>query len=123
VPRPVLALSLALLLACAKREPAEPGEARNAEVALEVESHNWSDLVIYLVRGTSSQRLGMVGSLKTETFVFPYRRLGAGGDVQLRAYPIGGPRAYTSEIIRVQPGQWIRWTLENDLTRSFLAVY
>ena len=23
----------------------------------------------------------------------------------------------------VQPGQWVKWTLESDLSRSFLAVY
>jgi hypothetical protein len=116
-----------LLLGCAARS--EDGDAdpqlseTTAEVALEVENHAWSDIVIYLVRGTAVERLGMVGALNTETFVFPYRRLGIGTDVRLRAYPIGGPRAFTSENVLVQPGQWIKWTLESDLSRSFLAVY
>ena len=116
-----------LLLGCAARS--EDGDAdplpaeTSAELALEVENHAWSDIVIYLVRGTAADRLGMVGALSTETFVFPYRRLGIGTDVRLRAYPIGGPRAFTSENVLVQPGQWIKWTLESDLTRSFLAVY
>jgi hypothetical protein len=92
-------------------------------ISVEVENHNWSDIVIYLVRGTATDRLGMVGSLNTKTFVFPYRKLGIGNDVRLRAYPIGGPRGFTSENLLVQPGQWIKWTLESDLTRSFLAVY
>ena len=116
-----------LLLACASRsddKEADPQvSAANAEVALEVENHGWSDIVISLVRGTSVERLGMVGGLSTKSFVFPYRRLGAGNDVRLRAYPIGGPRAFTSENLLVQPGQWVKWTLESDLTRSFLAVY
>ena len=118
---------IGLLLGCATRS--EDGEAdpqlseTSAEVALEVENHAWSDIVIYLVRGTAVERLGTVGALNTETFVFPYRRLGIGTDVRLRAYPIGGPRAFTSENVLVQPGQWIKWTLESDLTRSFLAVY
>jgi hypothetical protein len=118
---------VALLLACASRgedTEADPkvSEAK-AEVALEVENHGWSDIVISLVRGTAVDRLGMVGGLDTETFVFPYRKLGSGSDVRLRAYPIGGPRPFTSENLLVQPGQWIKWTLESDLTRSFLAVY
>src|SRR5919106_3506613 len=118
---------VALLLGCAGKSEngdaeVEPSRA-DAEVALEVENHGWSDIVIYLVRGTAADRLGMVGALNTETFVFPYRRLGVGTDVRLRAYPIGGPRAFTSENVLVQPGQWIKWTLESDLTRSFLAVY
>ncbi len=117
---------VALLVGCAANSQEEQAEApsqANAEVALEVENHGWSDIVIYLVRGTAVDRLGMVGSLNTKTFVFPYRNLGIGSDVRLRADPIGGPRTFTSENLLVQPGQWIKWTLESDLTRSFLAVY
>jgi hypothetical protein len=118
---------VALLLGCAGKSEngdaeVEPSRA-DAEVALEVENHGWSDIVIYLVRGTAADRLGMVGSLTTKTFVFPFRKLGTGTDVRLRAYPIGGPRSFTSENVLVQPGQWIKWTLESDLTRSFLGVY
>jgi hypothetical protein len=117
----------ALLAGCAgKAEDPDPDvePARSsAEVGLEVENHGWSDIVIYLVRGTAVDRLGMVGSLNTKTFVFPFRKLGVGTDVRLRADPIGGPRTFTSENLLVQPGQWIKWTLESDLTRSFLAVY
>jgi len=54
--------------------------------------------------------------------VIPFRRLG-NGDARLRAYPIGGPAAFTSEGLYVQPGQMVKWTLESDLTRSFLGIY
>jgi hypothetical protein len=97
--------------------------AATAEVALEVENHGWSDIVISLVRGTAVERLGMVGGLDSETFIFPFRRLGVGTDVRLRAYPIGGPGPFTSENLLLQPGQMVKWTLESDLSRSFLAVY
>ncbi len=116
-------VAVMLAMACVHRGPGEGAEGANAEIALEVESHNWSDIVIYLVKGSSVERIGTVGSLNTETFVFPYRRLGIGGDVRLRADPIGNSETFTSENLYVQPGQWIKWTLENDLTRSFLGVY
>jgi hypothetical protein len=124
---PIVGL-IGLLLGCGSRtkegEEAEPPPPEHtADVAVEVENHSWSDIVISLVRGTAVERLGMVGALKSETFVFPYRKLGVGTDVRLRAYPIGGPSAFTSENVLVQPGQWVKWTLESDLTRSFLAVY
>jgi hypothetical protein len=123
-----LALTVLLLGCAGKSEDARGGDDdvapshSNAEIALEVENHGWADIVIYLVRGTSGERIGMVGSLNTRTFVFPYRRIG-GNDVRLRADPIGDLSTFTSEILRLHPGQWIKWTLENDLTRSFLAVY
>lgn len=120
----VLALAAAaLLLGCAHRGTGGEGDARNAEVALEVQSHNWSDVVIYLVRGGGTERIGMVSALTTRTFVLPFRRLGTGADVRLRAYPIGGPAAFTSENLYIQPGQFIKWTLENELSRSFVSVY
>ena len=122
----VAALLGAALPACAHKGEAGEGDESvpppNVELALEIENHNWSDIVIYLVRGTNVERLGTVGSLKTETFVLPFRRLGS-GDARLRAYPIGGPAAFTSENLYVQPGQMVKWTLENDLTRSFLGIY
>jgi hypothetical protein len=116
-----------LLLGCGSRskdsDADAPAPEQNAELALEVENHGWSDIVISLVRGTSAERIGMVRGLTSETFVFPFRKLGVGTDVRLRAYPIGGPSSYTSESLHVQPGQWVKWTLESDLTRSFLSVY
>lgn len=120
---------LALLSGCASKSEAperhhgiEASQA-NAEVALEVENHGWTDVVIYLVRGTATDRIGTVGSLRTKTFVLAYRKLGIGSDVRLRADPIGNLTTFTSENLQVHPGQWIKWTLEDDLTRSFLAVY
>lgn len=117
---------LTLVPACgflsSRHSQSENSPARS-EISVEVENHNWSDIVIYLMNGNQSQRLGMVTGLSTIHFVFPYRRLATGGNVRLRAYPIGGPEAFTSERLLVQPGQWVKWTLESDLSRSFLGVY
>jgi hypothetical protein len=80
-------------------------------------------VVIYLVRGTSDERLGMVGALNSATFTFPFSRLGTGSGTRLKADPIGSTRVFYSEDIHIQPGQSIKWTLESDLSRSFLGVY
>jgi len=114
-----------VLPGCAAKSKGE-GEspaAANVQVSLEVENHGWSDVVIYLVRGTSSERLGTVGALNSITFTFPIRRLGTANDARLKADPIGSDRVFYSEDIHIQPGQSIKWTLENDLSRSFLGVY
>jgi hypothetical protein len=117
---------LAVVPACgllSSRHPESVSSPAQSEVSVEVESHHWSDIVIYLMNGSQSQRLGMVTGLGTIHLVFPYRKLGNSGRVRLRAHPIGGPGPFTSEDLLVQPGQGVKWTLESDLSRSSMAVY
>ena len=94
----------------------------HADVLVEVENHNWSDITIYLMTGGLPQRVGMVTALTTASFALPSHRLHTAGSVRLRALPVAG-QPFTSEDILVQPGQAITWTLESDLDRSSLAVY
>jgi hypothetical protein len=117
---------LSVVPACgvlSSRHAESDGPTARAEISVEVESHHWSDIVIYLMNGNQSQRLGMVAGVSTNYFVFPYRQLAAGGKVRLRAHPVGGRGSFTSEDLLVQPGQSVKWTLESDLSRSSLAVY
>jgi hypothetical protein len=92
-------------------------------VVVEVENHYHGDVVIYLIRGSERQRLGMVTALSTEEFSFPWRRLQSSSSTRLLAYPIAGRTAEASDPLQLQPGQSIKWTLESDLSRSSLAVY
>jgi hypothetical protein len=104
------------------RRPTPPVPSRHAEVLVSVESHNWSDITIYLLAGGLPQRLGMVSALGEATFDFSSHRLNTSGGVRLRALPVAG-RAFTSETILVFPGQAIFWTLENNLETSSFTVY
>ena len=128
-------LLLRLALACTLAFSASPGcgflTHRNAgslnpasgnQVLVEVESHNWSDITVYLLAGGLPQRLGMVTALSNATFDFPSHRLNTSSGVRLRALPIAG-RPFTTETILVLPGQVITWTLENDLDASSFSVY
>jgi hypothetical protein len=96
--------------------------AARTQVMVAVESHNWSDITVYLVAGGLPQRLGMVSALSSATFDFPSHRLNTAAGVRLRALPVAG-RPFTSEMILVLPGQVISWTLENDLNTSSFSVY
>jgi hypothetical protein len=117
-------LFLAATSACgsARHSKQSPSPDETATL-LEVENHNWRDVVIYLMNGNQSQRLGMVGGVSTENFVFPYRQIATGGKVRLRAHPVGGQPSFTSEDVVIQSGQGLKWTLESDLKRSTLTVY
>jgi hypothetical protein len=117
------ALVALTVLACRKRDATTPAPEPNAAVPVEVENHYMGDVTIYLVRGSMRQRLGMVSALGTAEYSFPWRWLSQSGSSRLMAYPVAGARAHLSEPLIVQPGQWIKWTLEADLGRSSMAVY
>jgi hypothetical protein len=122
----LLSVCLSVTPACgllSSRHSESDSSSADSEISLEVESHHWSDIVIYLMNGSQSQRLGIVAAVSTIRLVFPYRQLAAGGKVRLRAHPVGGTRSFTSEDVLVQPGQGIKWVLESDLTRSSLSVF
>ena len=95
---------------------------RQGNVVVEVESHNWSDVTVYLITGGLPQRLGMVSALGEASFDFPPQRLNSSTGVRLRALPVAG-QAFTSDAILVLPGQVITWTLENNLDASSYSVY
>jgi hypothetical protein len=98
------------------------GAPVRGEVLVEIESHNWNDITVYLMAGGLPQRLGMVSALGSATFDFPSQRLNTSAGVRLRALPVAG-HPFTTETILVLPGQAITWTLENDLDTSSFTVY
>jgi hypothetical protein len=102
-------------------QPSEEQPPRG-NVVVEVESHNWSDITVYLITGGLPQRLGMVSAMGEASFDFPPQRLNSSTGVRLRALPVAG-QPFTSDAILVLPGQVITWTLENNLDASSYSVY
>jgi hypothetical protein len=92
-------------------------------VALEIANHNWSDVVIYVLRDGQPSRIGIATAASATSFLLPRRMLGPAGDIRLWGRPIGARDAAFTETVVVQPGQWIEWTLESDLSRSAVGVY
>jgi hypothetical protein len=113
-----------------KPAPEAPLSAPEGEIALNVVNHNYLDVVIYVLHHGVRTRVGSVTGSTSTVFLLPTRLLGQGREIQLRGYPIGakdtalGGQNYAfTEILVVQQGQYIEWTLETDLRRSSVAVY
>ncbi len=104
------------------KEPAVSPSQPRGPVLVSVQSHNWSDITVYLVAGGLPQRLGMVSAMGEATFDFSPHWLNTSAGVRLRALPVAGQH-FTSETILVLPGQSIFWTLENNLEASSFTVY
>ncbi len=91
------------------------------DVALHVANHNWSDIVVFAVRGSSRQRLGDVPTGMQADFVVP-RSMVIGGSLTIYLHPIGGPRDFSTGPILVSPGQEVDMRIENSLNQTNWSV-
>ena len=118
-----LVLALTVASACFQRHRAGQDTPPTAEVALSVTNHHWLDVVIYVIHDGQRTRVGTVTASSVQTFTLPPWMIGQGREIRLVGHPIGGVQVAQTETLTVQPGQYIEWTLENDLRRSSVGVF
>lgn len=136
MPRPLRRLSLGVIvapllwsgLACAGHRAAgargsQPPAPEPVEVILTVTNHHWLDVTIYVLHDGQRSRVGTVTAVSTQQFVLPMRLLGISRQFQLLGEAIGSPAYARTEMLLIQPGQAIEWTLESDLRRSSVGVF
>ena len=90
-------------------------------IDVQIDNHNWSDVVIYVVHGGMRTRLGTAGTAKSTELRFPASYVFA-DRVSLLAAPIGSPARFQSERFKAYPGQRVILTIESTLSRSSLMV-
>ena len=117
-----LLLVVSLVTACHSRPDLESQGPADG-VPIEISNHNWSDVIIYVVRDGYQSRLGVATAASASSFVLPRYMLGQAGELQLFGHPIGAQGSAMTETVIVQPGQWVEWTLESDLGRSAIGVF
>ncbi len=121
---PICAVVLALNVtsACFWQHRSSQETPPVSEVALSVTNHYKLDVVVYVVHDGQRTRVGTVTASSIQTFILPPWQIGQGREVQLVGHPIGGVEVAETELLVVQPGQRIEWTLESNLSRSSVAV-
>jgi hypothetical protein len=80
-------------------------------------------VTIYVIHDGQRTRVGVAGGTAETQMVLPSRLLGVGRDIQLYGDPIGSSEQAITEVLLIQPGQFIEWSLEWGLERSTVAVY
>ncbi len=126
-------LTLAVLLLAApacfifnKEGKAASSPASNVpegEIALSVTNHNYLDVVVYVLHDGVQTRVGTVTGSSSAVFFLPARLLGQAREIQLYGDAIGSDAFARTDILVVQRGQYIEWTLETDLRRSSVGVF
>lgn len=110
---------------CAGNGGTDGARAMRAEsqVRVKVTNHNWSDMRIYVAsRAGSKSRIGFVTSMTTQELRIPRSAIGA-GPVYLVADPIGGEPYVFPAAIDPGPGDWIEFTVQNNLPISTISVW
>src|SRR5207249_5158404 len=120
------ALAPALVgVGCArKRATADqaPAPENTLPATLHVSNSNWSDVRIYLVRGGSWLRLGLVTTNGAADFEIPPDFLRQAGNVTLVASPVGGRTVCSTSLARIMPGHALELVVEAVLPYSHPAV-
>jgi broad specificity phosphatase PhoE len=100
-------------------EAARPVES----LVLEVENHNWSDIVVYVAHDGVISRLTLVTANTNTSLPIPPHLVGSLGVLRLAVRRIGGTDSYASEPISVRTGSTLRLTVESRVATSSVAVW
>src|SRR5881397_183992 len=124
MPRVSRALLLLALLVAGGCHPRQRGEvAPDTDITLDVINHNWLDVTVYVLHDGQRTRIGTVTGSSTQDFTLPRWLLGQSHELALLGEAIGSPDFARTEVLNIQPGQYIEWTLETDLRRSSVGVF
>ena len=94
-----------------------------SEIALNVTNHNFLDVVVYVLHDGQRTRVGTASGSSSSLFFLPPRLIGQGREIRLYGDAIGNDDYAVTDILVVQRGQYIEWTLETDLRRSSVGVF
>ncbi|MFN2572701.1 MAG: hypothetical protein ABR537_13995 [Gemmatimonadales bacterium] len=98
-------------------------ELERESFAVVVINHHWLDVTVYLVHDGQRTRVGTVTATTTEQFALSTQLLGSSREIALIGEAVGSKEMIRTELLAVQAGQYVEWTLENALRRSSVAVY
>ena len=92
-------------------------------LVLEIDNHNWSDIVVYVLHDGLSSRLAQVTAGRSLSIPLRPRHIGSMGTLRLAVHPIGGSSDYQSESLSLRTGNTIRLTVESRVAHSSVAVW
>ena len=119
-------LAAAFLSACARRNAIteEPLATPPADaVVLEVENHNWADIVLYVVHDGVHTRFAQVAATQNVSMKIPPQLHGQMGVIRIAARRIGGLDSFVSQAISLRGNASVRFTIESNLARSSVGVW
>jgi hypothetical protein len=117
----------ALLPACSHSTPVkgytEPEAPPPTPVVLEVENHNWADVVLYVLHDGIQTRFAQIAAAHNASIEIPTQLQGQMGMIRIAARRIGGTDSFVSQSISLRGNSAVRFTIESNLNHSSVGVW
>ena len=101
----------------------EPDAVPPTPVVLEVENHNWADVVLYVLHDGIQTRFAQVAAAHNASIQIPSQLQGQMGIIRIAARRIGGTDSFVSQAISLRGNSAVRFTIESSLNRSSVGVW
>jgi len=118
--------ALALLAACfgpRQKLHEEEGPTPMADgFELTLNNHHWLDVNIFVQHDGEASRVTTVTASSSQSLILPLWLLGDSKIVRIIAEPVGAQDSYSTELLRVDPGQAVELNVESSLARSNYSI-
>ena len=114
------------VLACAgprhkvETEPSPSTVADGFELTLN--NHHWLDINVFVQHDGEASRVTTVTASSSQSLILPLWLLGESKIVRIIAEPVGEAGSYTTDQLRVDPGQSVELNVESVLSKSNYSV-
>jgi len=89
---------------------------------LTLNNHHWLDINVFVQHDGEASRVTTVTASSSQTLILPLWMLGESKIVRIIAEPVGEVGRYTTEQLRVDPGQSVEVNVESVLSKSNYSV-
>jgi hypothetical protein len=89
---------------------------------LTLNNHHWLDINVFVLHDGEASRVTTVTASSSQSLILPLWMLGESKIVRIIAEPVGEAGSYTTDQLRVDPGQSVELNVESVLSRSNYSV-
>ena len=89
---------------------------------LTLNNHHWLDINVFVQHDGEASRVTTVTASSSQSLILPLWMLGESKIVRIIAEPVGEAGSYTTDQLRVDPGQSVELNVESVLSRSNYSV-
>ena len=89
---------------------------------LTLNNHHWLDINVFVQHDGEASRVTTVTASSSQTLILPLWLLGESKIVRIIAEPVGEQGSYTTDQLRVDPGQSVEVNVESVLSKSNYSV-